>query len=312
MTATVSKPSGILVLLSVIALCVVAPGCTRSDDAERQTGYRESIESWIERREGRLMSPDGYLSVIGLFRLQDGENTFGSDSSRDIVFPDKAPRSIGYFDMTGGKVTVAVDPTVGVRHDGSAVRTLTLLNDRDERGPTILEMGSLSWYVIARGDRLLVRLRDSESKLRSSFAGLERFAIDEGWRIDGRLETYTPDKYIPIDDTIGLTTNQRVFGTIVFEIDGETYRFDALGKPGAEQLFVIFADGTSGLETYGGGRFVYTDAPDSDVRTTIDFNKAYNPPCAFNDYTTCPLPPHQNRLPIRVTAGEKRYKKHAE
>lgn len=312
MTATLSKIPIILALLSVIAFCVVAPGCARGDDAERQTGYRESIESWIEWREERLMRPDGYLSVVGLYWLQDGENTFGSDPSRDIVFPDSAPRSIGYFDMTGGKVTVTVDPTVGVRHEGSAARTLTLLNDRDERGPTILEMGTLSWYVIARGDRLLVRLRDSESKLHRSFAGLERFAIDERWRIDGALETYTPDKYIPIDDTIGLTTNRRVFGAIVFEIDGEPYRLDALGKRDAEQLFVIFADGTSGLETYGGGRFLYTDAPDSDGRITIDFNKAYNPPCAFNDYTTCPLPPHQNRLPIRVTAGEKRYKKHVE
>jgi uncharacterized protein (DUF1684 family) len=189
---------------------------------------------------------------------------------------------------------------------------MALLDDRDDGGPTILEMGTLSWYVIRRGDRLLIRLRDSESTVRKSFAGLERFAIDERWRIDGTLETYTPDKYIPIDDTIGLTTSQRVFGAIVFEIDGETYRLDALGKPGAEQLFVIFADGTSGLETYGGGRFLYTDTPSSDGRVTIDFNKAYNPPCAFNDYTTCPLPPPQNRLPIRVTAGEKSHGKHVE
>jgi uncharacterized protein (DUF1684 family) len=139
---------------------------------------------------------------------------------------------------------------------------------------------------------------------------LKRFAIDEKWRFEGTLETYTPDKYIPFDDTIGLVTNHRVYGTIVVEIDGETYRLDALGDQGAKKLFVIFADATSGLETYGGGRYVYVDTPGDDGVVVIDFNKAYNPPCAFNSHTTCLLPPPQNRLAIRVTAGEKRYEKH--
>ncbi len=299
-------------LLSTITLCVIAPGCVRGDETEQQASYRETIETWIEKREERLKRPDGYLSIVGLYWLEEGENTFGSDPSSDIVFPDKALPSIGYFDVTGEKVTVTVDPTADVRHEGTVVKTLALLDDRDENGPTMIEMGTLSWYVIKRGDRLLIRLKDSESRLRKSFAGLKRFATDERWQIEGTLETYTPDKYIPFEDTIGLVTNQRVFGTIVFEINGETYRLDTLGDRGAEELFVIFADGTSGLETYGGGRFLYVDAPGSDGRVTIDFNKAYNPPCAFNAYTTCLLPPPQNRLAIRITAGEKRHDKHTE
>jgi uncharacterized protein (DUF1684 family) len=291
-------------------LCVITMGCARSDEGEKQGGYREEVETWIEGREERLGRPDGYLSIVGLFWLRDGENTFGSDPSSDLVFPDKAPASIGRFDVVDGQVMVTVDPTAGVTHNGTAVRALALSDDRGADGPTILEMGTLTWYVIKRGDRLLIRLRDSESKLRKSFAGLKRFAIDEKWRFEGTLETYTPDKYIPFDDTIGLVTNHRVYGTIVVEIDGETYRLDALGDQGAKKLFVIFADATSGLETYGGGRYVYVDTPGDDGVVVIDFNKAYNPPCAFNSHTTCLLPPPQNRLAIRVTAGEKRYEKH--
>jgi uncharacterized protein (DUF1684 family) len=311
-TAVLFKTSTLLALLSAITLLAFAEGCGGEEAAERRSAYRESIDAWIEAREERLLSPTGYLSLVGLYRLDNGKSTFGSDPSNDIVFPDKVPPLVGRFDVTGGRVTVAVDSAAGVRHGGAAVETLILQDDRAEGGPTILEMGTLSWYVIRRGDRLMIRLKDSESDTRKSFEGLERFAIDERWRIDGKLEKYTPDKYIPIDNTLGLTTNERVFGAIVFTIDGRAYRLDALGSPGAEKLFVIFADATSGAETYGAGRFLYVDRPDRDGNLVIDFNKAYNPPCAFSDYTTCPLPPPQNRLPVRIPAGEKTYRKNPE
>jgi uncharacterized protein (DUF1684 family) len=310
-TAVIRKIFIVQVLRSAITLVAFAAGCTGSEGEQEGAAYRRSIQAWIEAREERLLSPDGYLSVVGLHWLRDGANTFGSDPSNDIVFPDKAPRSIGRFDVADGLVKVTVDPSASVRHDGVTVETLVLRDDRADGGPTILEMGTLSWYVINRGGRLLVRLKDSESEFRKSFAGLQRFPVDERWRIDGSLETYRPDKYVPIDNTLGLTINERVFGTIVFELDGRTCRLDAIGDPGAERMFVIFADATSGVETYGAGRFLYVDAPEDDGNVVIDFNKAYNPPCAFSDYTTCPLPPPQNRLPMRITAGEKTYARYS-
>lgn len=279
-----------------------------SGDADG-SGYRSQIESWVEGRVERLVAPDGYLSIVGLFPLVEGRNTFGSDPSSDIVFPDKAPRHMGHFEVGDGVVWVSIDAGVEVLHDGKPVETLALADDTAGDGPTVLERGTLSWYVIDRSGKKFVRLKDSESELRMSFGEIDRFPIDEKWCIEASLETYRPDKYVTFTNSIDLKSRERVYGTIIFEIDGETHRLDALGEPEAKSLFVIFADATSGLETYGAGRYLYVEAPDVDGKVIIDFNKAYNPPCAFNQYTTCLLPPYQNFLPIRVTAGELVYQK---
>jgi uncharacterized protein (DUF1684 family) len=291
---------------SVVAVLTAAmAGGVRSDDTKKYANHTEEIETWIEWRLQRLQSPDGYLSVVGLYWLEEGKSTFGSDPSNDFVFPQKAPESIGTFDLNEGTVTVTVDPEVAVKHDGERVTTLVLQNDHAEGGPTYLKLGSLTWYAIKRGDRVLIRLKDTESALRKGFKGIDRFPIDERWRVEATLETYKLNKYITLASSINVPEDYRVFGELVFEIGGEMYHFDALGKVGAEQLFIIFADETSAVETYGAGRYMYVDVPTDDGKVIIDFNKAYNPPCAFNKYTTCPLPPPQNVLPIRVTAGEK-------
>jgi uncharacterized protein (DUF1684 family) len=275
-------------------------------DAEPPKTHRDEIEAWITWREARLTRPDGYLSIVGLYPLEDGASTFGSDSTNDVVFPPGAPGRIGTFDLRNGEVTVTIEPTVDVVSDSARVTTLALRDDADEtRAPTLLQMGTLSWYVIRRGEARLIRLKDSQSALIKAFHGIERYPIDERWRFNARLERYFPDKYIPITNTIDVTVNERVYGAVVFDLDGQTYRLDALGTADAEDLFIIFADETSGLETYGGGRFVYVDPPGEDGKVVLDFNKAYNPPCVFNKYTTCPLPPRQNVLPIAVRAGEK-------
>lgn len=292
----------------VVAVCGGAIASSAAGDSEPPKTHREEIEAWIEWRTARLTRPDGYLSIVGLYALEEGANTFGADSSNDVVFPHGTPALIGMFDMQNGVVTVKVEPSVDVRHDSTRVTTLTLRDDGDEeQAPTLLEMGTLTWFVIKRGEQRLIRLKDSESKLIKEFRGIERYPIDEQWRLDATLEKYTPDKYVPITNTIDITVDERVYGAVVFNLGGHTYRLDALGKPDAEDLFIIFADETSAVETYGGGRFVYIARPGEDGKVVIDFNKAYNPPCVFNAYTTCPLPPRQNILPIRVTAGEKTY-----
>ncbi len=182
---------------------------------------------------------------------------------------------------------------------------VTLASDADE-DTTMLRRGSLLFYLIRRGDRLGVRVKDSQSEARRNFRGLDYFPIDPGWRIEARFEPYDPPKSISVPNVLGQDNAEKSPGAVVFEHGGKTYRLDPVLERGETDYFVIFGDRTNGNETYGAGRFLYVKPP-VDGRTVIDFNKAYNPPCVFTEYATCPLPPPQNKLPIRIEAGEKEY-----
>jgi uncharacterized protein (DUF1684 family) len=221
------------------------------------------------------------------------------------VFPaDKAPPRIGVFVVDEGRVRVRVDPGVVVTHDGAPVTELALLTDVDDE-PTMLELGPLLFHAIDRGGRLGVRLKDRESPLIGQFAGIHRFDADPSWRIEARFETYDPPKPIVVPNIVGPPTEEPCFGRLSFERGGATYSLEPTGQPG-KRLFIVFGDETNGETTYGGGRFLYADWPaPGDDRVVLDFNRAYNPPCAFNKYTTCPLPPKQNVLPVAIDAGEK-------
>ena len=173
--------------------------------------------------------------------------------------------------------------------------------------PTILELNSLSWFIIKRGEEYGVRLRDSENENITRFKGIEMFPIDTTWRVSAKLEPYDPPKIIEVPTILGTISKETSPGALVFRLRGNIYRLDPIAEPGDESLFVIFADQTNGSETYDAGRFLYVNKPNENDSTIIDFNKAYNPPCAFTSFATCPLPPTQNVLPIRITAGEKKY-----
>jgi uncharacterized protein len=169
---------------------------------------------------------------------------------------------------------------------------------------TVLQSGTVSFYLIERGDKLGIRIRDTGASTRREFFGIESYPIDLRWRIEGTFRPH--DKIIPIDDVTGLVQDTVSPGAIEFEVNGQRHSLDVL-EGGVGRYFVIFSDATSGRETYGAGRYVYTDHEDEDGSIVIDFNQSYNPPCVFTDYATCPLPPRQNRLPIAVRAGEKSY-----
>ncbi len=207
-------------------------------------------------------------------------------------------------------VRVEIAPGADVLHDGSPVDTMVLHHDQEEGvDPTVLSCGSLSWFPIERSGKLGIRLRDSESDALRLFTGIDRYPADRKWRIEGRLETHDPPKTVEITSVLGDVTQEPSPGTLIFEISGTTYRLDPIAEPGDDELFVVFSDATSGKETYGGGRFLGVGRPGEDGRVVIDFNKAYNPPCALSPYATCPLPPPQNHLSVAVRAGEKTYKK---
>ena len=273
--------------------------------------HRTEIEAWRAKRIASLKREDGWLTLVGLFWLEEGENRFGSDpESNRIVFPaGTAPKTRGSLDLAGGSVTLRAKPEAELTSQGRPVTTMKLATDADGQ-PTVLQHGRLAFYVIRRGSRLGVRVKDSQSPARLGFNGIDSFPADLAWRFEARFDAYDPPKTIPVPNILGSVENEKSPGAVVFRLGGREYRLDAVRESGSEDLFLIFGDATNGRETYGGGRFLYAAPPDGAGRLVLDFNKAYNPPCVFTPYATCPLPPSGNRLPIRIEAGEKTYGEH--
>jgi uncharacterized protein len=267
--------------------------------------YEQELEQWKTKRLASLKSEDGWLSLIGLFWFKEGENRFGSDPTNEIVLPDgKAPAQAGTLRLAAGKVTLEAKPEAKITTKGQPVTTLELKSDENGE-PTMLELGSLSFHVVKRGERLGLRVKDRENPARAEFKGTDYYPVDHKWVVNARFEPYQPPKQVPILNVLDMTTMETSPGLLAFEVDGRPYKLEALKEQGSEQFFIIFADQTNKTETYGAGRYLYADPPGADGRVTLDFNRAYSPPCAFTRYATCPLPPAQNRLPLRVEAGER-------
>jgi uncharacterized protein (DUF1684 family) len=304
----------VFLLLVILVTIVFAAACRqKTTTTETRTILDESvhkseIQRWQSDRLASLMKDDGWLTLVGLFWLNEGENKFGSDTSNPVVLPRwKAPRLAGSLWLENGRVRLATRPGVEITENGNPVTALDLRDDNNEGGPTILRVGSLILNVVKRGDRIGVRVKDTESLTRSEFKGLEYYPIDPKWRLEARFEPYQPAKMIPITNVLGMTDDETSPGALAFDVGGRIYRIDPILEKGETDLFVMIADGTTGKETYGAGRYLYVSPPDAAGKVVIDFNKAYSPPCAFTNFATCPLPPRQNHLPFRIEAGEKKY-----
>jgi uncharacterized protein len=273
-------------------------------------GYRGEIEAWRARREASLKADGGWLSVAGLFWLKDGPNRFGTDPKGDIVLPPgSAPSRAGVFELAAGKVTVTIARETEASLKGERVTRAELRPDTSG-SPDVLSLGRLTLLLIERGGRLAIRLKDRESPLRKSFTGLRWFEVKEEYRVAARYVSYPEPKLIKVPNVLGQSEAMPSLGYAVFERDGQEVRLEGvLEEKDARQLFFIVRDQTSGKETYPAGRFFYADLP-KDGRIVLDFNKAYNPPCAFTPYATCPLPPPQNWMPVRIEAGELSYGHH--
>ncbi|HEY3209355.1 MAG TPA: DUF1684 domain-containing protein [Actinomycetota bacterium] len=268
--------------------------------------HEDEILRWRENRVARLRGPDGWLAVVGLAWLQKGENSVGSAPESRVLLP-RGPGLLGGITVEGDAVVATFEADAGVTHDGAPVTTLNLQDDL-KGDPTLLRLGSLTFHVIRRGDRLAVRVKDAESPSRRSFTGIDYFSIDPRWRLQARFEPYDPPRTAHVPTVVGLEESYLVPGALAFEHDAVTYRIEAFLEGGETDLFIIFGDLTNRSETYGGGRYMYTRPPDDRGIVVLDFNKAYNPPCVFTPFATCALPAPQNRLPIRVEAGEKLYR----
>ena len=285
-----------------LALTVPSTPSTPSTDA----ALRAEIDEWRATRVARLTAEDGWLSVVGLFWLEEGENSFGSAKTNAIVLPASAPAKMGSIHLERGRATLTVLPGIALTADGEPVTAPRELASDSADSATRLRSGSLLFYLIARAGKLAVRVKDSQSPARRDFHHLEYFPVDPSWRLEARFEPYDPPRSISVPNVLGHDDSEKSPGALVFERNGQTYRLDPVLERGETDYFVIFGDTTNGKETYGAGRFLYVEPP-VDGKTVIDFNKAYNPPCVFTEYATCPLPPPQNRLKIRVEAGEKEY-----
>ncbi|HEY7406613.1 MAG TPA: DUF1684 domain-containing protein [Candidatus Angelobacter sp.] len=285
------------ICLSLIAFVAVAGFVSSGDD-----DYAKEIAEWRQQYEATLRSDTGWLTVSGLFWMHEGKNTFGSAANNDVVLPAPAPASAGYFDLHDGSTIVHVNPGVPITMAGKPVETAELKPDsKVDR----LVLGDLTFFVHAVGPRRGIRLKDKNSKLRKEFTGLHWFPIDEAYRVSAHFVAYDSPREVEIETVQGDHATTYIAGYVTFQLGGKAFRLDA-EQNDPDGLFIVFRDLTSKKDTYPAARFLDTDQPKDGV-VELDFNKAYNPPCAYNPYTTCPLPSLGNRMQIEIPAGEKRY-----
>ena len=290
------------------AVLFLLVGCNSSKkETIDPIAYKQEIDQWHQKRIDELRGESGWLNLAGLYWLKEGINTFGSDKSNDLVFPEgKIAPKAGFFLVKNGVVQVNIMADVKVMKDSQIVKEEIIFHPDSAKNATLTH-GSLQWFVIKRDDQVGIRLRDLQSREVEEFSGIGRYDVDPEWLVEANLEVSSTPRRISITNVLGQTTDQVSPGTLVFEIDGKTYKLDAL-EGNKEELFIIFGDATNEKETYPSGRYLYVKIPDASGKTILDFNKSYNPPCAFTPFATCPLPPSQNVLPIAIRSGEKNYK----
>jgi len=292
-------------LRNACALLLVAlfgAACSSAADDSERAAVEADVLEWRESRRASLMAPTGFLTLAGLFWLDEETTTFGSAPDNDLVFPPGADKYIGRFRLTADGVIMEPRADAAVLSNDEPVGEMLIADDTTEN-PVMITHGSLAWTVIKRDGRYAVRLRDFDHPALESFPALQYFPVDPAWRVEGTLERYAEPKRVAASTVIeGLGWNPESPGVAVFEKDGETHSLEAYTS--GERLFFVFGDQTNGRETYPAGRFLYTAAPGEDGRIVLDFNRAYSPPCAFNDFSTCPVASPRNRLPIRIPAGE--------
>ena len=286
-----------LPLLLAPVVILTGSGC-RSD--------RHANQEWLEwrlKRHESVAGTNGWTTIVARHWLKEGPNTAGSSPTNQLVLPPGAPAMIGTFSREGR--VVRFDPASGITAtiEGRPIATTQLSSDASN-APTRLLIGSLTFVVIERGERIGVRVRDPDAPTRKQFRGLKCFPYDERWTIAGRFESFPSRQTMRVDDITGGKQDLLSPGVVRFEYGGKVIRLQVVEEPGEEDLFVIFRDQTAGASTYGSGRFLYVPRPGPDGRVVIDFNRAYTPPCAFTKFATCPLPPRQNWLPFAVPAGE--------
>jgi hypothetical protein len=294
------NPPTLVVLVLLFALTSCSPEAPILDPT-----YQAEIEAQWAAREARLTADDGWLTLTGLFWLEPGANTVGSGEDVPVRLPD-GPSNAGVLHLDDdGAVTLQPSPESGLTvNDKPAVEQLLAT---DATGtPDLMRTGRVLFFLIGRGDRIGVRVKDPESPTRRSFQGLQRYRLDPSFRVVARLEPYPEPKKVAIPTVIGEPSMMLAPGILEFEIDGESVSLEPyISKPGERDLFIVYRDATSADTTYGAGRFLNAEISEGSNEVVLDFNLATNPPCAFTPFATCPLPTPENTLFVAIEAGER-------
>lgn len=303
-------------LVSMLAASALSAACADSSPpppGPTAADHVEATDAWHATRIAALRQPVGWLSLAGLYWIEPGENSFGSSPSSAFVYdpPGRSlPSRIGSFTLADSVVTFNAADGVLVEDASGRVTSAVMHAEED---PAILRSGSLEWRVIRRNDRLAVRLWDTLAVTRTTFPGIERFPVSLAYRIPARFIPRDPPDTLDIPNVLGTINRTPSPASVEFEYAGRMWRLMTWkDSDDPANFFTAFGDATNGATTYGGGRFLWIDAPDESGWTVVDFNRAYNPPCVFTDYATCPLPPRPNRFPFVIEAGEKAFSAAAE
>ncbi len=304
------------VLLAMLAQSLAraeakSPEAKTSDD---QASWQRELLAWRAKRATNLQAPEGWLSLIALGWLKDGDNSFGSAEDSRVQITGKAPAHIAVVRLEKGALRLLSPPggfPKDLLLDGQPATEKPLLADDAEK-PSKLTIGTLTIIVIHRDDQFALRVKDAQAPTRIGFHGLRWYEPNASYKIHARWIPYNPPKTLDIPTVLGTTTHMPAPGAAEFALDGKTLRLEpVLEDPKSTDLFFILRDATSKTTTYGAGRFLYTELPDHGINQPgelwLDFNRLVNPPCAFTAYATCPLPPPQNRLTVPIPAGEQRY-----
>ena len=272
------------------------------------SAYKKSIDKYRADRIQELQAPDGWLAVAGLFWLHEGANSTGSDASSAVSLPARAPTRLGSFELQQGRVRFVAERDATITAQGQPVSEFVF--DLAKGQKSAIASGDLVMFIIKRGDRYGVRLLDPQSSARTNFKGLRYFPLQTAYRVDATFVPYATPKQVPVPNVLGMTVPMESPGYVTFTLQGRTLRLEPVYETSEhEDLFFIFSDLTSRSETYPAGRFLHAPLP-KNGRVDLDFNKAYNPPCAFTAFATCPLPTKANRLQVRIEAGELRASVH--
>lgn len=248
------------------------------------------------------------LALAGLFWLKAGKNSFGTDQSNDFVLPPgSAPGRVGYFELQGNTASVDTENGTPVKLNGEWIGRRELKSDAAGAQPDILGLNHLRMKIIQRGGKLAVRLMDLKNPRLLAFRGIDFYKINSELRVEAKFLPYQPPKKIKVATVSGYVEELESPGVAQFRVGGTTVQLEPVFEtPGDTKLYFMFKDSTNGRETYGGGRYLYSDLP-SKGRVTLNFNQAHNPYCAYNSYSTCQIPPLQNWLKVPIRAGEKKY-----
>lgn len=315
-TGILAATAGVL----VASACSSGPPEPVSVDAE---AHARAVADFHAARVAELEAPDSWLSLIGLHWLPEGETTLGSAESNDIVLPEgKAAPVVGTVVREGDEVrfvagpgvtvTAGIDSTLSLPAGSGAsppdvsadpVVTEEALGSAGPGKSVVLRHGPINWILVSRGDERALRVRDNESPVYDAFDGIERYPTSTAWRVTARWVPH--EKTVLVPNVLGTSSESESPAHLEFWIDGERHTLDVTGDPDSDRYMMVFADATSGSATYGGGRYLWFDAPDEEGRVVLDFNLAYNPPCVWTGHATCPLPTRDNRLDVAVEAGEK-------